>query len=224
MPAILFSDTETTGLEKEARVVEYAHIVCRLDRSGAHDVLRLESVFETLVNPGIKIPEGASKVHGVLDEDVADAPLLKDILPPNVPKESDLGIYGHNFCRYDMEYLDGLFPAHADIGCTLRAARRWIPEGKHSLDKLRVSLQLPDALAHSAAGDCHTTMHVVNHILSMGIPWEEVQAEMLTRLELMPWGKHKNKPLEDLPAQYRKWLLEEADAVTWELRRALLEI
>ena len=28
---------------------------------------------------------------------------------------------------------------------------------------------------------------------------------------IMPWGKHKNKSMEDIPSSYLKWLSEECD-------------
>ena len=28
---------------------------------------------------------------------------------------------------------------------------------------------------------------------------------------IMPWGKHKGKPIDELPSSYLKWLAEECD-------------
>lgn len=226
--AILIADTESTGLSDQDRVCEYAHMVVEvIDTGNGYEQLKVLEEFETLVNPGIPIPAQATAVHGIKDSDVAQASALSEILPAYLPKSLDLEIYGHNFCRFDMKFLHPHLPQQADIGCTLRAAKRWLPSSKsHSLDKLRVELELPKSLAHSALGDVHTTFHLVNHILSMGVPWSEVQAEMLRRIDTMPWGKYKGRPLEEVAADetYLKWLLEEAEATSWELRRALQEL
>lgn len=67
-------DLETTGLVLEKdRIVELA--VVRVEADGR----RVE--FSTLVNPGIPIPAEATALHGISDEDVADAPTLEQLLP-----------------------------------------------------------------------------------------------------------------------------------------------
>ncbi|MEU6902966.1 3'-5' exonuclease [Streptomyces virginiae] len=67
--ALVVLDTETTGLDADACVVELAVI------SGSGDVL-----VDTLVNPGRPIPAGASEIHGITDEAVATAPSFGQIL------------------------------------------------------------------------------------------------------------------------------------------------
>ncbi|MGW7222446.1 exonuclease domain-containing protein [Streptomyces sp. NPDC054826] len=67
--ALVVLDTETTGLDPEACVVELAVI------SGSGDVL-----LDTLVNPGRPIPADASEIHGITDEAVASAPTFGQIL------------------------------------------------------------------------------------------------------------------------------------------------
>ncbi len=64
-------DSETTGLDPaHARVVQLAAIRIegiRIDNAGG---------FETLVNPGVPIPENSSSVHGIYDKDVAGAAMF----------------------------------------------------------------------------------------------------------------------------------------------------
>ena len=59
----LILDTETTGLGDEAEICEIA--VIRQDGS---------VVLDTLVRPTGKISEDATRVHGITDADVRDAP------------------------------------------------------------------------------------------------------------------------------------------------------
>jgi hypothetical protein len=68
-PDTVILDTETTGLEGDARIVDIAVIAV----SG--DVL-----LDTLVNPGEPIPPEATAIHGITDDQVADAPRFTDIL------------------------------------------------------------------------------------------------------------------------------------------------
>lgn len=65
---ILTFDFETTGPDPAtANPVSVA--VVRHEPDGAHEV-----ILNQLLNPGIPIPEGASAVHGIFDDDVASAP------------------------------------------------------------------------------------------------------------------------------------------------------
>lgn len=67
-------DTETTGFpENGARIVEVG--VARFE--GMKCVAR----WGSLINPGIPIPPDASKIHGITDADVADAPTFLQALP-----------------------------------------------------------------------------------------------------------------------------------------------
>jgi DNA polymerase-3 subunit epsilon len=124
MTKILIADTETSGLSKDARVVEYAHITCKLEANRLIEVSR----FESLIQPGIPIPAEATKVHGITDEMVKDAPTLRDVLPAalGLAKNEHAEIYGHNFTGFDMTLLDGVIPKNLDIGCSLKAARVFI--------------------------------------------------------------------------------------------------
>lgn len=66
----VFWDTETTGLDDHAEIIEIAIV----DRSGA-------ILLDTFVKPSQPISEAASAVNGVRDDDVAGAPSWNDIAP-----------------------------------------------------------------------------------------------------------------------------------------------
>lgn len=221
MTKVFIADTETTGLGKDAKVCEYAHLVCKLENNHLVYVSR----FESLVNPGIPIPAEATKVHGITDEMVRDAPTLQDILPAalGLMKNEHATVLGHNFTSYDMNLLDGVIPKNLDIGCSLKAARVFIDAPRHSLDFLREHLKLGESLAHSALGDCVTTLELIN-VMLRDHEWDVVQSCMLRRPTKMPFGKHKGAFLEDLPESYVRWLLNDCDSLGWDLRRALEEI
>lgn len=61
-------DTETTDIDG------YAVEICVLSLHG-------EVLFTTLLNPQEPIAEGARRVHGITDEEVAGAPRFADVLP-----------------------------------------------------------------------------------------------------------------------------------------------
>jgi DNA polymerase III epsilon subunit-like protein len=64
-------DTETTGLEADARVVEVAVV------DGATGA----PLLDTLVQPGMLIPRAATRVHGITDAMTAGAPAWERVLP-----------------------------------------------------------------------------------------------------------------------------------------------
>ncbi|OII64328.1 hypothetical protein BJP40_00160 [Streptomyces sp. CC53] len=68
--AFAILDTETTGLDWDAKIVEISVT------DGAGDLL-----LDTLVHPGVPIPEEATEIHGISDEDVKDAPGFGTVLP-----------------------------------------------------------------------------------------------------------------------------------------------
>lgn len=63
-------DTETTGLGRDARIVEIAIIDC----TG-------RTLLNTLVKPMCEIPAEATAIHGITNEMVADAPIWAELMP-----------------------------------------------------------------------------------------------------------------------------------------------
>jgi hypothetical protein len=68
-PDTVILDTETTGLEDDARIVDLGII------NVAGDVL-----MDTLINPGEPIPSGATGIHGITDAHVSEAPAFGAVL------------------------------------------------------------------------------------------------------------------------------------------------
>ena len=99
--SIAFFDLETTGLEVvNSRIVEIGVAKINPDYT-------IEK-FHTLVNPGVHIPDEASGVNNICDDDVKDKPKFADIADQllsffGTPKSCDLG--GYNILRYDIPLL-----------------------------------------------------------------------------------------------------------------------
>ena len=95
---IVFFDLETTGINiAKDRIVEIS--VLKVYPNGKEEQKTIR------VNPGMHIPEEASAIHGIYDEDVKDAPMFK-----HIPRElahyiegCDLG--GYNSNRFDIPLL-----------------------------------------------------------------------------------------------------------------------
>ena len=67
-PSTVFLDTETTGLDARAEIVDIAVV----DRDG-------RVLLDTLVRPLRVIPADASAIHGIRDHHVADAPGWEEV-------------------------------------------------------------------------------------------------------------------------------------------------
>ena len=96
-PIVVF-DLETTGPDRLTdRIVEVAALKVSPDGSVA--------VFESRVNPGVKIPREATAVHGITDEDVADAPSFAEVAPFLSAFLEGCDLAGYNLRGFDIPLL-----------------------------------------------------------------------------------------------------------------------
>ena len=111
----VFLDTETTGLDGAAEVVDIAVV--------ASDGRVL---LDTLVRPRCEIPAMASRIHGIRDEHVAQAPTW-----PEVAADLDVILSGRRVVVYNAPFdrrmisqccmLHGVPIARSDWSCAMRA-------------------------------------------------------------------------------------------------------
>ena len=222
---IVVADTETTGLGPDAGVCEYAHAVCELIEVDGNEQLRIVREESSLTNPGHPIPAGASGVHGITDDMVADQPTLGQYLAQLFAEQPDeLLMIGHNFISYDWKYLREHFPRPPALGCTLTAARKFLDLPNNRLETIYAQTGGPEETAHRAAADDRMTVHIINHMLK-SVSWAMLHETMTTRPPLkMPFGKHKGKLVSDLPLDYIKWALENMTGLREELREAMTKV
>jgi uncharacterized protein (DUF3820 family) len=99
-------DLETTGVDTEtAKIVEIAFV-------HVDDPSRF---YSTRVNPGILIPDEASSIHGIYDSDVADSPLIEDVLSSaKTIVDTAEAVIGYNVF-FDQQILDREFRAHGRL-------------------------------------------------------------------------------------------------------------
>jgi DNA polymerase III subunit epsilon len=150
-------DTETTGLNPLTgdRIIEIAAIEIV-------NYLPTGKEFHQLVNPECPINPQASAVHNIYDSDVADKPLMKDIIESFLAFIEDAPLVIHN-AEFDMGFLNAefarlkrpLLPVSRAID-TLQIARRRFPGAPASLDALcrRFKIDLTARSFHSALLDC----------------------------------------------------------------------
>lgn len=157
-------DVETTGIDPGSdRVLEIA--VVRLD--GAARVVR---EYTTLVNPGC--PVRATFMHGIRDRDVAGAPTFAEVGEAVAALLRGAVLVGHNLA-FDRSFLAAEYgrlgvelPPWPGV-CTLELARRFSPNGSHSLAACCKAAGIPLPNAHRALGDARATARLLAHYLEL---------------------------------------------------------
>jgi DNA polymerase III subunit epsilon len=240
-PLIVF-DLETTGVDPvKDKIVSFAAVW--RDEGGD------EVSVHYLVNPGRPIPKGASDVHGITDEMVADRPtfdkIAKDVA--DIFKGADVG--GFNSNRFDVPML-----AEELARCGIDfhdPARRFydafvVFRKTHPRDLAAAHMRYCGTTfegAHDALCDAEATLHIIEaqmneHEDVVGdIEDAHVFCEFGERLDFagnivmkdgVPcygFGKHKDKPvmLNYETQSYADWMLKsDFSEVTKNVLRRIL--
>ena len=149
-------DTETTGIEVSDghRIIEIAAIeLVNLLPTGRH--------FHTLLNPERDIPSDATRIHGMGNIHVENAPLFAHQVDAWLDFMADAPIIAHN-AAFDFGHLDAELrrinrPAlpRSRMVCSLELAKRRFPGMPNSLDALcrRYAIDLSQRTTHNALLD-----------------------------------------------------------------------
>jgi len=218
-----FLDTETTGFGPQSAICEIAWVE-------TDEQLNIVDRVHSLIDPQMPISAGASGVHGITNEDVADAPTLEEFLTIVKPGafDGEIVVVAHN-AAFDMKYVGPLVGSLAGVICTLKVARRVYPNNEdHKLQTLRyeLNLKVAGANAHSAAGDVEVLVALIRKMMAdtgLGLEGLIGLSNKPMKLVKMAFGKHKGEKLEDLPTEYVNWLLTQAK-IDDDLRATLVEI
>jgi DNA polymerase-3 subunit epsilon len=178
-------DSETTGLSNAL-----ACQVAVVDQAGT-------TLVDTLVKPGVSIPAEATRIHGITDAMVADAPDWTEVelLLRAALEGRTVLIYN---ASYDIEVLAnmivqaGVWPgvgvmeylgADGQAQCAMTAYAQFVGEWNsrygnyrwHRLENVTWGADI-EAPAHSALGDCLRTLHVLREMAR----WHEERAAEAT--------------------------------------------
>ncbi len=165
---VVVIDTETTGLDaRSARIVQLAGIPV------TGEAIARERGFETLINPGIAIPLATTKIHGIRDGDVANAPRFSEFA---AKLEAHLGkaiIVGHTI-SYDLAILRREYqladrvwhqPRALDVRHLAQLARPSL--AGYDLDRLCQWLGIDVNSRHTAMGDAEATARIYVSLIPM---------------------------------------------------------
>lgn len=221
MSLILIADTETTDVDPDAQVIElgFHHI---------NEELNILNSYESRVKATKPISPSAAGTHGITDAMLVDCPTMAEVM--HTLKEhmgadfQDVFLIAHN-AQFDQRMLAGVWNV-TRVLCTLRAARKYIPEAPdHKLQTLKYLLNFSaGSKAHSALGDVQTVYELLLYLLDKtGLSLCELQLDVSQPVlhTTMPFGKHKGVRLDRLSYGYKQWLLGLPDLDS-DLRSSLI--
>lgn len=162
-------DTETTGV-LDAEICQIAII----DSNG-------NELLNTLVKPSKPIPEQASRIHGISNDGVKDAPAWAEVQPQmrDILRGKDVVIYNATFDRKMMHWSDekaGLPRCDYKTEARYWDAMEFYAEyhgdwneyhGSYTWQKLTVAaerLGIDTKHAHTAIADCRMTLAVIERM------------------------------------------------------------
>lgn len=202
----LYYDTETTGLKPDTdRIIEIAIYDADRDKSFCH-----------FVNPGMPIPDESTKITGITDDMVKDAPSFKEVAEMMVEFcQGEVVLIAHNNDGFDKHFLKAEFerakiplPKFPYID-TLKWARKYRPDlPKYSLQYLRELYGFEANNAHRALDDV-IIMKQVFEAMTGDLSLEDIYVLLNKKsgpITQMPFGKHRGTPLQKVPKSYLMWL------------------
>lgn len=224
-----FIDTETTGIDPDIDgICEIAIVRFREGRP---------EVWHSLVNPGHPIPPTASAVHNITDDDVKDAPSIKDLVPRIRELLDGAMVVAHN-AKFDAGFVQPQLGEDYDPSkwiCSVRLSRHVFKQAPaHGNMVLRYWLKTSPRSeglgAHRAIDDVWVSIENFRHMLrechlSHGLKsLVEVRAKAneVIPVTIFPFGKHAEKPLVDIPTDYFDWALKNMEDMDADLKASVI--
>ena len=143
--------------------------------------------FDRLVCPGLPISRKASEVHGIYDDDVAEAPTLAAVWPEFRAFVGDDLLMAHNGQEFDMPVLRRLAAGLPGVESlifydTLPLARSLMDESA-KLEHLAHRFGVDAGRAHSAIDDASTLVGVMRHLGALKL----ARARRCALVQLLGW-------------------------------------
>jgi DNA polymerase-3 subunit epsilon/ATP-dependent DNA helicase DinG len=163
MESIVAIDLETTGLDPERDAITEIGAVRFSGR-------RVEAEWQTLINPGRRIPPEITRLTGISDAMVRGAPRIQDVLQDLEAFVGDSPILGHNV-RFDLSFLrkHGLFRHNEPLDTYDMAAILMPTAGRYNLGALGQNLGILLPATHRALDDARVTHALYTHFYEMAM-------------------------------------------------------
>lgn len=227
---IIFFDLETTGLDiAKDRIVELCYI--RVEPNGNEEARSMR------INPEMHIPEVASSVHGITDDDVKDCPTFADVAPQLAATFEGCDLAGFNSHRFDLPLLAEEF-MKAGVNIDLSHVQAIdVQNIYHKLEKRTLAAAYKFYCgrdlenAHSALADTQATYEVLQAQLDHYPNDLQNDVDFLAEFsrmnrnidfagrfvydesgkELINFGKYKGKAIKDVLSRdpgYYSWIMQ----------------
>lgn len=152
-------DVETTGLSPEYnRIIEIAIVKVKNGE--------ITDSYNTLINPGKRIPPSITELTGISDDDIEDAPFFADVVDEVTAFLDGTVFVAHN-ASFDIGFMKaelyrcGVESFQPVNVCTVRLARRIYPELRSkSLASVAMHLNIKNESAHRALSDAKATARI----------------------------------------------------------------
>ena len=160
-------DLETTGLSAaRSQICEVGAVRVR--------ALELVDSFESLVNPGVALPDPVARLTGLRERELRSAPPAAEVLPDFLIFAADTLLVAHN-ARFDQSFLERqLLLLHGrrlsePTLCTAALARRLLegPLRRVGLASLANFFGVPTTPCHRALPDAEATAQVLVHLIGL---------------------------------------------------------
>ena len=159
-------DIETTGLSP------YYHKITEIAALRYNDG-KITKEFSTLINPEVPIPRFITRLTGIDNELVKDAPKIDEAIPKFTKFLGDTAFVAHN-AGFDFKFLNYFSELHTKDTfdnhkiCTCRLARRLLPElPKKKLGHICEHFNITNDSAHRAMGDARATVEIFDNFIKM---------------------------------------------------------
>lgn len=157
-------DVETTGTSAAfGKITDIAIFV--------HDGKEITGSFSTLVNPECMIPQHITRLTGISDDMVADAPKFYEVAKKIVELTAGKTFVAHN-AVFDYSFIKQEFKSlgydyKRKILCTVKLGRKLLPGHRsYSLGNICADLGIPITGRHRAEGDAFATVKFFEHLLA----------------------------------------------------------
>jgi DNA polymerase-3 subunit epsilon len=179
-------DTETTGLE-----VQQGHRVIEIGAVLINDRSKSEEHFHTYLNPFRLIDEEASKVHGIMNEDLVDKPGFDEIAEEFIEFVDGATLVIHNaafdvgFLNNELKLASSKYPSLQEI-CeiedSLAIAKNKFPGQRNSLDALanRFEISGYDRTFHGALLDANILADVYMQLTGGQVKFDFISNQKTT--------------------------------------------
>jgi DNA polymerase-3 subunit epsilon len=175
-------DLETTGLSAARSRI------CEVGAVRVH-ALELVDSFQSLVNPGVALPDPVARLTGLRDAELRRAPSVSRVVSRFVRFAGDTLLVAHN-AHFDQRFLERQLRWHETRRlaepplCTAALARRLL-DGRLrrvSLASLADFFGVPTHPCHRALPDAEATAQVLIHLIGLA---QEIGARRLSELRTL---------------------------------------